>query len=154
MPLLLSLALAYATSAIGAIASVNAGAFYASLIRPDWAPPAWLFGPVWTVLYGLMAIAAWGVWQARKERNTRPALTLYLIQLAVNALWSWLFFVWNTGAGAFVGIVILWALILATLIAFWRIRPWAGALLLPYLAWVSFATALTWSVWRANPGLL
>ena len=156
LPLLASLVLAYATAAIGAIASVSATAFYAALNRPEWAPPAWLFGPVWTVLYGLMAIAAWGVWNARTRgnRNTDRALVLYLLQLIANALWSWLFFVWHTGLGAFVGVVVLWALILATVIAFWRVRPWTGAILLPYLAWVSFATALTWSVWRASPALL
>jgi tryptophan-rich sensory protein len=152
--LLASLALAYAAAAIGAAASVNAATFYAAIDRPAWAPPAWLFGPVWTALYGLMAIAAWGVWNARGNENARPALKLYLVQLALNALWSWLFFAWNLGAGAFVGVVVLWGLILATLIMFWRVRPWAGALLLPYLAWVTFAAALNWSVWRANPWLL
>src|SRR5690606_32551160 len=113
------------------------------LTRPDWAPPAWLFGPVWTILYGLMALAAWGVWINRgNARSVCGPLGLYLLQLIVNALWSWLFFVWNLGAAAFACVVILWALILATVIVFWRIRPWTGAILLPYLAWVSFAAAL------------
>ncbi|NUM78982.1 tryptophan-rich sensory protein [candidate division KSB1 bacterium] len=82
------------------------------------------------------------------------ALLLFLIQLAVNALWTWLFFVWRQGALAFIEIVILWALILATIVAFWRVRPLAGILLLPYLAWVTFAAALTYATWRLNPQLL
>jgi benzodiazapine receptor len=156
LPLLASLALAYAVAALGAIASVSAGPFYAQLVRPDWAPPAWLFGPMWSTLYALMAIAAWMVWRQGRQTGTAVAvaLGLYLAQLAVNALWSWLFFTWRQGALAFGEVVVLWLLILATLIAFWRIKPIAGMLLIPYLAWVTLATALTWSVWRANPGLL
>jgi tryptophan-rich sensory protein len=82
------------------------------------------------------------------------ALSIFLIQLAANALWTWLFFVWHQGAFALLEILVLWALILTTVLAFWRIRPWAGALLLPYLAWVAFASALTWAVWKGNPHLL
>ena len=137
-----SLLLAFAAAAIGGVASASAPEFYRELTRPAWAPPAWLFGPVWTVLYLLMGIAAWLVWRERGFGGARTALSLFLVQLAANALWSWLFFAWRQGALAFVEIVILWALILATVVAFWRVRPLAGALLVPYLAWVSFATAL------------
>lgn len=148
------LAICFIAAAIGAVASVQAGAFYVSLTRPAWAPPASVFGPVWTALYALMAIAAWLVWRVGGFRGARVALTLFLIQLAFNAVWSWLFFAWHLGAVAFVDIVLLWLLLVATLVSFWRIRAVAGALLIPYLIWVSFATALNYSVWRLNPQAL
>ena len=144
----------FIAAAIGAAASIQAGAFYARLVRPDWAPPANVFGPVWTVLYLLMGLAAWLVWREGGFRARRLALSLFLVQLAVNALWSWLFFGWHLGALAFADIVLLWGLLVATLVAFWRVRPVAGALLVPYLLWVSFATALSYSVWQHNPQLL
>lgn len=148
------LALAFATAAIGAVASVNAGSFYAELDRPPWAPPGWLFGPVWSTLYTLMGIAAWLVWRQRGLGDGRSALLLFIAQLAANALWSWLFFAWRLGAMAFAEVVLLWCLILATVIAFKRISALAAGLLLPYLAWVSFASVLTFSIWQRNPGLL
>ena len=152
--LALWLGAAFAAVALGAAASVDAASFYAQLARPAWAPPAGVFGPVWTLLYLLMGIAAWLVWRERGARAVRGALALFVVQLAVNALWSWLFFAWRQGGLAFVEVVVLLALVAATLAAFWRVRPLAGALLVPYLLWVSFATALTWSVWQANPALL
>lgn len=148
------LLLAFIAAAIGAVASVNAASFYQQLQQPSWAPPAGVFGPVWTTLYTLMGIAAWLVWREKPTQNVRPALTLFVVQLALNALWSWLYFVWHLGAVAFAGTVVLWLLILATLIAFWRIKPLAGALLVPYLAWVTLATALTWSTWHLNLQIL
>lgn len=148
------LVLSFAAAAIGAVASINAGEFYQQLIRPDWAPPAWLFGPVWSVLYLLMGIAAWLVWREHGFRGAQAALSLFIIQLAANALWTWLFFAWQSGSLAFIEIIILWALILATIAAFWRASPLAGALLLPYLAWVTFAVALTFAAWRLNPQTL
>lgn len=144
----------FVAAAIGAVASAKAGAFYSQLVRPDWAPPASLFGPVWTVLYALMGIAAWLAWRERGFRGARIALGLFLVQLALNALWSWLFFGWHLGAWAFADIVVLWVLIVATVIAFWRIRPLAGVLLVPYLLWVGFAAFLNHAVWRLNPLLL
>ncbi len=148
------LAISFAGAAVGGFASADAGAFYRELIRPGWAPPSWLFAPAWTLLYVLMGIAAWLVWREYGFRRAYAALSLFLIQLAANALWTWLFFVWHLGAFAFAEILILWALILCTVVAFWRARPIAGALLLPYLVWVTFASALTYSVWKRNPGLL
>ena len=143
---------AFAAGAVGAVASVDAASFYAQLSKPSWAPPASVFGPVWSVLYVLMGIAAWLVWKS--PGDTRAALTLFAVQLAANALWSWLFFAWHRGALAAVEVLILLALIVATLVAFWRISRAAALLLVPYLLWVSFASALTWAVWRNNPGLL
>lgn len=152
--LLAWLVLTFATAAIGAIASVNASAFYAELTRPAWAPPGWLFGPVWSTLYALMGVSAWLVWRAHGVAGARSAFVLFIIQLAANALWSWLFFVWRQGGLAFAEVLVLWGLIAATLVSFWRISAPAAALLLPYLAWVTFASALTFTVWRLNPGLL
>ncbi len=148
------LIVSFIAASIGAAASIQAGPFYSQLIRPDWAPPPWVFGPVWTALYALMGVAAWLVWRVGGFRAAQSALTLFLAQLALNALWSWLFFAWHRGALAFVDILLLWALIVATLIAFWRIRALAGALLVPYLLWVSFATALNHAVWKLNAQLL
>jgi benzodiazapine receptor len=148
------LILTIVAAAIGGVASANAGAFYQQLTRPGWAPPAWLFAPVWGLLYLLIGIAAWLVWRTHGFRAAGRALYLFLIQLAANALWTWLFFAWQQGALAFVEILILWALILGTVVAFWRVRPLAGALLLPYLAWVTFASALTFTTWQLNPQLL
>lgn len=148
------LAVSFAASAVGAIASIEARTFYGQLVQPAWAPPPWLFGPVWTVLYALMAIAAWLVWRAGGFRANRIALALFLMQLGLNALWSWIFFSWHRGALAFAEILVLWALIAATLAAFWRVRPLAGSLLIPYLVWVSFAAALNFALWQLNPELL
>ena len=148
------LAVSFIAAAIGRAASIQAGPFYSQLVRPEWAPPPGLFGPVWTVLYALMGIAAWLIWRVGGFRAARTALTLFLVQLVVNALWSWLFFGWHLGALAFADIVLLWVLIVATLFAFWRIRPLAGALLIPYLLWVSFASVLNYSVWQLNPQIL
>jgi len=147
-------AASFVAAGLGAIASTRASAFYGQLTQPSWAPPSSVFGPVWTVLYALMAIAAWLVWRAGGFRANRGALSLFLVQLALNALWSWLFFAWHRGALAFADIVVLWVLILGTLVSFWRVRPLAGALLLPYLLWVSFAAALNYSVWHLNPQVL
>lgn len=144
----------FVAAAIGSAASIRAGSFYTQLVRPEWAPPPNIFGPVWTIMYILMGVAAWLVWRIHGLRAAGATLTLFLLQLAVNALWSWLFFGWHLGAAGFVDIIVLWLLIVATLVAFWRIRPLAGALLLPYLLWVSFALALNYSVWQLNPQLL
>jgi translocator protein len=146
------LLLAFAAAAVGAVASVDAGVFYAQLSKPAWAPPGWLFGPVWSVLYALMGIAAWLVWRSSAPRQL--ALGLFGAQLVVNALWSWLFFAWRLGALAMVDVAVLLAVILATVVTFWRVSRPAALLLLPYLLWVAFAALLTWAVWQGNPALL
>ena len=148
------LLLSFAAAAIGALASVQAADFYRQLAQPSWAPPASVFGPVWSVLYVLMGVAAWLAWRDGGWHRQRGVLVLFVLQLAVNALWSWLFFGWHRGALAFADIVLLWLLIVATVIGFLRVRPLAGALLLPYLGWVSFATALNFAVWQLNPQIL
>lgn len=148
------LAASFIAAAIGAAASIQASPFYAQLVRPEWAPPAGVFGPVWTILYTLMGVAAWLVWRVGGFQAAGTALALFVLQLAVNALWSWLFFGWHLGTLAVADIILLWVLIVATLVAFWRIRPMAGALLIPYLLWVSFASVLNYSVWQLNPQIL
>src|SRR5687767_2221588 len=105
------LLLCFAAAAIGAIASVDASTLYAQLARPDWAPPAWLFAPVWTALYAMMAISAWLVWKEYTFIAARTALSMFIVQLAANALWSWIFFAWRQGAVAFVEVLVLWCMI-------------------------------------------
>src|SRR5690606_35772490 len=148
------LVISFAASAIGAVASIQARSFYADLSQPTWAPPGSVFGPVWTLLYALMGIAAWLVWREGGFRRHQVALTLFLVHLVVNALWSWLCFAWHLGAYAFIDIIVLWFLIIATIVTFWRVQPWAGALLIPYLLWVSFAAFLNYTVWQLNPQIL
>ncbi len=140
-----------ATAVLGGLASARAGDFYLALRRPGWAPPAWTFGVVWTALYVLMAAAAWLVWRARARRGARHALILYGLQLALNALWPWLFFAWRRGGAAFGEVVLLLGVVGATVFAFGRVRRRAAVLLLPYLLWVAFASALTLAVWKLNP---
>lgn len=152
--LLLWLLAAYAAAAVGGFASAGAGAFYAELVRPAWAPPGWLFGPVWSILYTLMGVSAWLVWRVDGFSGARSALVVFLLQLVANALWSWLYFGLRLGGVAFAELLLLWALILATLVLFWRVNRVAAVLLAPYLAWVTFAAALNFATWRLNPGLL
>lgn len=144
----------FIASALGAIASVQSSAFYSQLSQPAWAPPSWVFGPVWTILYLMMAVSAWLVWESGGFRQNRVALSFFLVQLTFNTLWSWLFFAWHLGSLAFVDITFLWVFIVVTIIYFWRANPIAGALLIPYLLWVSFAAALNYSIWQLNPTIL
>lgn len=143
-----------AAAAAGSIASIQAADFYQQLAQPPWAPPAAVFGPVWTLLYLLMAVAAWLVIRTFGWPAARPAITLYLVQLVFNALWTWIFFRWRSGSLALLEILVLWTLLLITVRAFWRARRLAGVLMLPYLAWVTFATALTYALWQRNPAVL
>ena len=126
------------------------GDWYESLAKPSWTPPHYVFGPVWTVLYLLMGVAAWLVWRERGFRGAGMPLGLFILQLALNAAWTYLFFGRHRPDLAFVEILVLWVLILITLVAFWRVRLAAGALLLPYLCWVGFAAALNHQLWRLN----
>ena len=144
----------FAAGSVGAIASAQAASFYGQLSQPTWAPPAWLFGPVWSVLYICMAVAAWLVWRERGFKGAPLALRLFVIQLVANALWTWLFFVLRLGALSLAEIFVLWLLIAATIFSFWPVHRLAALLLVPYLVWVSFASALTLSLWRLNPAVL
>jgi len=124
--------------------------WYAELAKPGWTPPNWVFAPVWTTLYVLMGVAAWLVWRHGGFAAAALPLTLFLVQLGLNVVWSPLFFRWHLLGAAFADIILLWLAILATLLAFWRVSPTAGWLLLPYLLWVTYAAALNLALWRMN----
>ena len=126
------------------------GEWYASLAKPSWNPPSSVFAPVWTILYILMGIAAWLVWREAGFSGARVALSLFIVQLLLNSLWSYLFFGLHKPMVAFMEIIVLWCAILATLVGFWKVRPSAGALLIPYAAWVAYAAALNFALWRLD----
>ena len=148
------IAVTAAAAFIGAQATRNAPDFYTSLQLPAWAPPPGVFGPVWSVLYLLRAVALWRIWTVGPSEGRGMPTAWYLLQLAFNAFWSWAFFAWHRGGVAFLVIVVLWGLIVVTIALFRRRDRWAAWLLAPYLAWVSFAAVLNVAVWRANPGAL
>jgi len=136
---------------LGSIATTpQVDGWYKTLNKPSWNPPNQVFGPVWTTLYILMGVAAWLVWRSADARSTWLPLALFGIQLALNAAWSWIFFKMQRPDWAFVEIVILWLAIVATLVGFFRHSQLAGWLLVPYLAWVSFAAILNFTIWRLN----
>jgi tryptophan-rich sensory protein len=147
--LLVFLALCFGTAALGSrLSDAALREWYADLAKPPWTPPDWVFGPVWAVLYPLVAVAGWTVW---REGRSRIAVPLFLLQLALNAVWPWLFFGFRRPGWAFLDIVALLASIVATMAAFQRVRRRAALLLVPYLAWVTFAAALNLAIWQMNP---
>jgi translocator protein len=146
--LALWLVLCFGAAAFGS--QFSPGEWYAELAKPAWTPPGWLFGPVWSVLYAMMGIAAWLIWKDAGFSGARVALGLFVFQLVLNAAWSWLFFGLQEPGLALVDIGLLWAAILATAVAFRHHRPLAAGLLVPYLLWVSFAAALNFEIWRLN----
>ena len=143
------IAVTFLAPALGAWAMP--GEWYAALRKPSWNPPTWLFGPVWTALYLMMATAAWLVWRRGGCSGQRRALTLYLVQLVLNAAWTPLFFGLKMPGIAFAEILLLLAAVVTTAFAFRRVNKAAGALLVPYIAWVSFAGLLNFTLWRLNP---
>lgn len=124
--------------------------WYTQLNKPWWTPPNWVFGPVWTALYLLMAVSVWLIWRAPAERSKRVAYSLFWLQLFCNLIWSGLFFTLQNPGLALLDIVALLALLTATIAAFYRIRPSSAYLLVPYWLWVIFATALNAAIWRLN----
>jgi benzodiazapine receptor len=124
--------------------------WFKMLAKPSWNPPSWLFGPVWTTLYVLMAVAAWLVWRQGGFARQRGPLALYLIQLTLNAAWTPVFFGLHAPGPAFAVIAVLWIGIFATMVAFRKAHRTAAWLLAPYLAWVSFASVLNFTIWRLN----
>ena len=126
------------------------GEWYASLAKPAWNPPSAVFAPVWTLLYAMMGVAAWLVWRQMGFRGAALPLSLFLVQLVLNALWSYLFFGLHRPDLALLDIVTLWVTILVVLVLFWRVSVPAGILLLPYLCWVGFASFLNFTLWRLN----
>jgi len=146
---LVSLVLVIIVAALGGIASADAAADYGMLAQPSWAPPSYLFGPVWSALYLLMAVAAWLVWRAN-PRWTNPAIIVYGVQLALNLLWSPLFFGLGWRGLALVDILLLDVAVAVTIAAFWKAHRAAAWMMLPYFGWILFATALNYSVWSLN----
>ena len=142
------LALSFAAAVAGS--RFMPGEWYASLAKPAWNPPSAVFAPVWTLLYAMMGVAAWLVWRQVGLREAALPLSLFLVQLVLNALWSYLFFGLHRPDLALLDIVTLWVAILVVLVLFWRVSIPAGILLLPYLCWVGFASFLNFTVWRLN----
>ena len=138
-------------SAAGTAAFIAPGGWYAGLIKPSWNPPSWVFGPAWTLLYVMMAVAAWLVWREGGWKAQKVALGWFVAQWTLNALWTPLFFGLHHIGLALIEIVLLWLTLAVTVGVFRRVKPAAGALLIPYLAWVSFATILNFTIWRLNP---
>lgn len=146
------LLICFTAAGIGSFATAPAIThWYAGVNKPSWNPPNWVFGPVWTVLYAMMAASAWIVWRRLGLAAAATPLLFFAIQLMLNTLWSVFFFGLHNPGLAFAEIILLWLAIAATIYFFWRVRPLAGALLLPYLAWVSFAAFLNFTIWRLNP---
>ena len=149
--LVASILICFAAAGMGGLATTSGlESWYGELNKPSWNPPNWLFGPVWSMLYTMMAIAAWMVWRRVRWPESRIAIGLFAFQLALNSLWSLLFFGMQRPGWAALEIVVLWVAILATIVAFWKHSKVAGGLLIPYLMWVSFATVLNFTIWRLN----
>ena len=145
------LALCFSAGAVGAIFAARAiPTWYAGLVKPPFNPPNQVFGPVWTILYTLMAVAAWIVWKTRPSTCRRRGLRLFLVQLALNCLWPWIFFSTHQMLTAFVDLAALWAAILLTLLTFKKMSTTAAWLMVPNLAWVTFAGYLNIAIWRLN----
>jgi benzodiazapine receptor len=149
--LIIALAVCYAAAWLGSAFTRPAiNSWYGGIAKPLWRPPNWIFAPVWTAIFTMMAFAGWLVWLRRGEFFVLPALCLFGIQLAFNIAWSAIFFGLRRPGPALIDIVFLWFAILATTVQFWRITPVAGWLLIPYLVWVSFAAVLNAEIWRLN----
>lgn len=148
--LIISLILPQLAGAIGAFFTFNAVKdWYPTLNKPDWTPPSWVFGPVWTILYFLMGIACFLIWNS-DDPTKKSLLNLYFLQLVFNVLWSAAFFGARSPILGVMVILPLWAMILACVIQFHPVSAWASYLMIPYLLWVTFATALNISIWRLN----
>jgi len=146
--LLFSLMLVAAIAAVGGQFSPDA--WYQGIAKPSWTPPGGLFGPVWTFLYASMAVAAWLVWREHYTRIATSALGVYILQLILNAIWSWVFFGLHQIGVALADLIVLWIFIVTTTVMFWKVRPVAGILLFPYVAWVTFAGILNYAIWILN----
>lgn len=149
--LLVALAIPLAVGALSALLTRENMALFEVIRKPPLAPPGWLFPVVWTILYIFMGLASWLVWTAEGNRlEKEKALRPYGAQLIVNFFWSIIFFNWGMYLLAFVWLLLLWVLIVITAVRFYRIRPAAGYLLVPYLLWVTFAGYLNYGVWKLN----
>ncbi|MFF5882454.1 TspO/MBR family protein [Streptomyces sp. NPDC012589] len=148
--LVLLLAVCYAVAALGGLAASDSGSTYRSLDRPAWAPPSWLFGPVWTVLYATIAFSAWLVLRHRPLAAARKEMAFWGLQLALNLAWTPLFFGADRYGLAFLDICLLLAALAVTMLLFRRRSPVAALLLVPYALWVLYAASLNFAIWRFN----
>ena len=149
--LVVLLAICLGVGFLGSLATISEiPGWFRTLAKPTWNPPDYVFGPVWTALYVMMAVAAWLVWRQRGFAAARLPLMLFGIQLGINLAWSFVFFAWHQPGWAFVDIVMLWLALAATVVAFFRRSHLAGWLLVPYLGWVTFASVLNLAIWRLN----
>jgi len=149
--LAISLIIPQLAGGVGSLATApNIGSWYEAIVKPSFNPPNFIFGPVWITLFALMGIALYLVWKHGTGEGRRIALTFFGIQLGLNVAWSFLFFAAHSPGLAFAEIIALWLAILATAVSFWRVRRTAAWLLAPYLAWVSFAALLNFSIWQLN----
>ena len=149
--LIVLLVVCFAAAGIGgAVTTPKIGTWYSTLVKPSWNPPAWIFGPVWSALYFCMAVAAWLVWRQGGFSGAKVPLTQFVVQLALNFLWSCIFFGLEKPGLAFGEVLLLWLTIVTTMVLFWQRSMIAGILFVPYLAWASFASFLNFTIWRMN----
>lgn len=151
--LAISIIIVFFAGAIGTIATLSEiPTWYAALAKPTWAPPNWLFGPVWTTLYILIGVALFLVWRKGSDKkDVKLALLVFAVQLVLNVLWSVVFFGYHSLLGGVIVVILLWIAILANIIVFYRVSKPAGLLLVPYIIWVSIASYLNYSVYLLNP---
>ena len=149
--LVLFLVICFAAEAIGgAVTTPKIGTWYATLAKPSWNPPAWIFAPVWSALYFCMAIAAWLIWRQNATAGVRVPLTLFGVQLVLNVLWSCIFFGLQSPGLACLDVLLLWGAVAVTMITFWQWSRTASILFVPYWMWVTFASVLNFAFWRLN----
>jgi benzodiazapine receptor len=149
--LVIAVVLCFAAAGIGSLLTTpSIEGWYAALRKPAWTPPNWVFGPVWSLLYLMMAVAVWLVWNRAGFAGAKVALSLFAVQLILNVAWSGLFFALQRPALAFLDLLLLWVAILATVIAFFPVSAVAGCLLLPYLLWVAYAGSLNLAIMLLN----
>ncbi len=149
--LVISVVICFGAALLGNIATMpQIPTWYAGIAKPSWTPPDWLFGPVWSLLYAMMAVAVWLVWRQSDWKTAKAALLWFAAQLVLNSVWSVLFFGMQQPAWSMVEVFFLWLAILMTIRAFWPISRLAAGLLVPYLLWVSFASVLNVGIWQLN----
>ncbi len=150
--LIISILIVFIAGGIGTVATLSQiTTWYATLVKPTWAPPNWLFGPVWTTLYVLIGVALFLVWrEGINRKDVKIAILIFAVQLILNVLWSVIFFGFHSLLGGFITIILLWIAILANIIVFYRVSKPAGLLLVPYIIWVSIASYLNYSVYVLN----
>ncbi len=152
LPLVGSILFCEMAGIVGAVFTTSAiSTWYSTINKPSFNPPSWVFGPTWTLLYALMGISLFLVWtHSNRDTQRRKALSIFFIQLFLNAIWSPIFFGLHAPLAAFIVIMLLWLSIVFTIVIFWKISRTAAMLLVPYLAWVSFASLLNFSIWQLN----